>query len=112
MLFGKKCEQIASDYLKKNGYTILARNFLFKGGEIDIIAQKDTDLVFVEVKGRTNVDFASAKESVTISKQKRIKEGCALFLLKNGLNENDFNIRFDVISIENNHIEWIKNAFT
>ncbi len=91
---------------------MLCSNFRYKGGEIDIIAQKGNNLVFVEVKGRRSLSFGSAKEAVVYNKQKRIQEGAKLFMLKNNLNENDYNIRFDIITIENNKVEWVKNAFT
>lgn len=88
------------------------RNFSYRGGEIDIIAKKSFKIAFIEVKGRNNSLFGSAKEAVDYKKQERIKEGARLFMLKNNLNENEFEISFDVISIENNNIEWIENAFT
>lgn len=90
----------------------MARNFSYRGGEIDIIARKNFKIAFIEVKGRNNLLFGSAKEAVDYKKQERIKEGARLFMLKNNLNENEFEISFDVISIENNNIEWIENAFT
>ncbi|OSS42353.1 putative endonuclease [Desulfurella amilsii] len=91
---------------------IVVRNFRYKGGEIDIIAKKGSKLSFVEVKGRKVLSFGSAKEAVNYKKQERIKEGAKLFILKNNLDENSFDISFDVISIENNSIEWVENAFT
>ncbi|MGC8615579.1 MAG: YraN family protein [Desulfurella sp.] len=110
-IFGKKCEYIAVKYVKAQGYVVLSRNFRYKGGEIDIIAKNGNVLIFVEVKGRRNLSFGSAKEAVDQNKQKRIIEGSKLFMLKNNLNENDYNIRFDVITIENNKIEWLQDAF-
>ncbi|MGC8501524.1 YraN family protein [Desulfurella sp.] len=112
LLFGKKCEQIAAKYLQQKGYSILVRNFSYRGGEIDIIAKKDFKIVFIEVKGRNSSLFGNAKEAVNYKKQERIKEGAKLFMLKHNLNENEFEISFDVISIENNNIEWVENAFT
>ncbi|SDC61055.1 putative endonuclease [Desulfurella multipotens] len=111
MVFGQNCEHRAVSYLKAQGYVVLLRNFKYKGGEIDIIAKKGNVLIFVEVKGRRNLSFGSAKEAVDQNKQKRIIEGSKLFMLKNNLNENDYNIRFDVITIENNKIEWLQDAF-
>jgi putative endonuclease len=58
------------------------------------------------------LSFGSAKEAVNYKKQERIKEGAKLFMLQNNIDENLYNISFDVISIENNSIEWIENAFT
>jgi putative endonuclease len=112
LLFGQKCEQIAAKYLEQKGYRVVVRNFRYKGGEIDIIAKKGMKLSFIEVKGRKVLSFGSAKEAVNYKKQERIKEGAKLFMLQNNLDENLYKISFDVISIENNSIEWIENAFT
>ena len=49
---GKKGEDAAAAFLQKKGYKILQRNFHIKGGEIDIVAEKDNTLVFIEVKTR------------------------------------------------------------
>ena len=51
---GSKYEQLAADYLKKQGYCIVERNYYTPYGEIDIIAQQDEVLVFVEIKYRSN----------------------------------------------------------
>ena len=53
---GRFCEAAVADYLIARGYTILAHGFTVKGGEIDLIAENDTSLLFVEVKGRTEGD--------------------------------------------------------
>jgi len=50
-------ERIASDYLISNGYQILERNFYTRYGEIDIVASKDEDIIFVEVKTRKDSDY-------------------------------------------------------
>ena len=53
---GRFCENAVADYLTAQGFTILERGFTVKGGEIDLIAENDTTLLFVEVKGRTESD--------------------------------------------------------
>lgn len=53
---GRFCENAVADYLTAQGYTISARGFTVKGGEIDLIAEDDDTLLFVEVKGRTDGD--------------------------------------------------------
>ena len=72
---GKEGEEMAAMYLIKNGYRIIARNFRYKKSEIDIVAQKDNIIVFIEVKTRTNAFFQEPKLSVTRSKQKQITLG-------------------------------------
>jgi putative endonuclease len=61
-------EDLASDYLRKQGYTIIERNFHAKGGEIDIIAieqAKEPVLCFIEVKTRTSSTFGTPFEAIT-----------------------------------------------
>lgn len=103
-LFGKNAESDACEFLQKEGCQILQRNFSCKFGEIDIIAKKDEILHFIEVKA-TNGEYEAAYR-LTILKMQKILKAVDYYLLKNGLN-NDFQI--DLITIESNKINWIKN---
>ncbi|WP_172197467.1 YraN family protein [Campylobacter sp. RM16188] len=103
-LLGKSAESDACDFLQKEGCQILDRNFSCKFGEIDIIAKKDEILHFVEVKA-TQGDYEAAYR-LTGSKMQKILKAVDYYLLKNGLN-SDFQV--DLITIENNKINWIKN---
>ena len=69
---GSKWEHAAADYLKKSGYEILETNFRCRIGEIDIIAEKDGIIIFVEVKLRTSTEKGMPCEAVDIKKQKKI----------------------------------------
>lgn len=108
-------ENAAEEYLIEMDYDILERNFRLKFGEIDIIAQKDGCIVFVEVKTRKNNMFGEPSEYVDIRKQKRIKKTASVYADL----QND-NVRFDVAEVfyeENNgemfleKINYIENAF-
>ena len=94
---GRYGEQIVVEYLQKNKYKILKRNFYCKQGEIDIIAKDRNEIVFIEVKTRTNVNFGRPSESVNIIKQKHIYEAAKYFLYKSGL--LDRLIRIDVVEV-------------
>ncbi len=94
---GKLGENIATEYLKENGYRIIERNFHCKKGEIDIIAEKSHEYIFIEVKARTNLKYGTPAESVTPIKEKHIKKATEYYLYKYNL-ENCY-IRFDVIEI-------------
>ncbi|MEZ5495678.1 MAG: YraN family protein [Gammaproteobacteria bacterium] len=111
---GDYWENIAYKYLKKNKLKLVQRNYYSKFGEIDLVMQDEKALVFIEVKYRKNSEKVSAIESVTLSKQKKIIQTAKLFLLENN-KYNNWNCRFDVLSIEgdkkNPHIQWFKNAF-
>jgi putative endonuclease len=65
-------EKIAADYLTGLGYTIRERNFRLRVGEIDIIAEKDDFLVFIEVRTRTSNSYGTPEESVTTQKKERL----------------------------------------
>ena len=112
---GASGEETAVKILKKNGYTIIERNYRTRQGEIDIIAVKGRFVVFVEVKLRKNADFAEAREFVTRSKQSRIITTAQIWLSQN---ETELQPRFDVIEIyapegigRRVRIEHIEDAF-
>ena len=113
---GKLGEDLATNYLEENGYSILERNFVIQKAEIDIIAQKDNVLAIVEVKTRSSLDFGSPQDFV---KQKKIQ------LLIKAVNayindrekdfQEDLEIRFDIVAIHKNGesfaIEHLTDAF-
>ena len=65
-------EKIAAEYLTGLGYVIRERNFRLREGEIDIIAEKDDFLVFIEVRTRTSNSYGTPEESVTTQKKERL----------------------------------------
>ena len=111
---GSKGEKEAKEFLISNNYEILRTNFHSPYGEIDIIAQDDETLVFIEVKTRSG-DLDSALNSISISKRKKISKTASYFLSKNHSLEDMFT-RFDVIIILNKKthtsLKHIKEAFT
>ena len=106
---GKKYENIATLYLEKLGYTILDRNFHTRYGEIDIIAEDSSSLVFIEVKGRSSLKFGYPEESINSSKINKLIATAEIYLSKY-VNKEYEEIRFDVIAILNKRIKHIKNA--
>ena len=110
---GKLGEKIASDYLVRNGYEVLAQNFYFDKAEIDIIAKKDANtLVVVEVKTRNSDFFGDPQEFVTSSKIKLLVKAANEYVISNDL---DMEVRFDIIAVIKNKtqekIEHFENAF-
>lgn len=94
--FGSKGEDIACDYLIKNGYEIIDRNVHFsKFCEIDIIAKLKKKFIFVEVKTRKNDGFGSPLEAITKNKYNNIKTGVFSYVQEHNI--KDFQI--DVIGI-------------
>jgi putative endonuclease len=111
--FGKKSENLAVWYLKKNGYKIIEQNYRTPLGEIDIIAQEKKTIVFVEVKSRQSIRYGNPKWAVTPKKQRKVSM-VALQYLKS-TRQMDARARFDVVAVTSNHdqpqIEIVKNAF-
>ena len=89
-------EDAAYSFLKKKKYKILERNFRCKLGEIDIIAQKGEDLIFVEVKTRASDKMGTPAEAVTYYKKQNIIKTAKYYLM---MNPTELNIRFDVIEV-------------
>ncbi|KXH83373.1 YraN family protein [Chryseobacterium kwangjuense] len=111
--FGKIAEDLAAEFLLKNGYTILVRNFRFQKAEIDIIAEKDNLIIVVEVKARSTDTFMLPQEAVTKAKIKSIVSAANHFMEEFNKNQE---VRFDIISLlpdekKNLIIEHIENAF-
>ena len=93
---GRFGEDKAVDYLISAGYTVLQRNFRCRLGEIDIIAQKDGFIAFIEVKLRKNSSYGTAAEFVGNAKQRRILLTAEFFLNSAAVLGQP---RFDVIEI-------------
>lgn len=107
---GNNYEVLAAEYLERNNYTILARNFRVRAGEIDIVAQKDGYIVFVEVKYRSNMHTGAPEDSVDVRKRRQISKVALYFLNKYGYGI-DIPMRFDVITVTKKEIRHIENAF-
>lgn len=106
---GRLGEKKAEEYLKKQGYKILVLNFKTRVGEIDIIAKEKDVIVFIEVKTRRNDDFGTPAEAVNRVKQQKYFKVATEYLKKNKLEDSE--CRFDVIEVEEDKINHIKDAF-
>lgn len=108
---GFEYEKIARNYLLDKGYVILEENFNCRLGEIDVIAVKDGNIHFIEVKGRLNTEHGYPREAVNIRKQKRIILVAKYYFMLMG--NDDVPCQFDVVEIifENKEINHIENAF-
>ncbi|MGC2311001.1 MAG: YraN family protein [Candidatus Babeliaceae bacterium] len=109
---GKRGEILVSRTLEKQQFTIKALNFMHKGGEIDIIAQRKNLMIFVEVKLRRHLYFALS-EIITPSKQKKIIQTACCYKSIHGL--TDMILRFDVafLTLQGTEYEitYIPDAF-
>ena len=107
---GSDKESLAVEYLEKQGYVILERNFMCKKGEIDVIAREDGFLVFVEVKFRTDESAGEPGEAIDVRKQKTIYKVAEYYIYSKHLCE-DIPCRFDAVTIVDDRISLVKNAF-
>ena len=107
-------ETLAFHYLKRQGYTILSRNYKCRLGEIDVVAKEGDVLSFVEVKTRTSDEKGSPAESVHQFKQRQITSVAKCYLQHH--NCWDMPCRFDVVCVlmkqgQEANIELIRDAF-
>jgi putative endonuclease len=110
--FGKEAEEMAKQFLKKNGYTILHSNWRFKKYEIDIIGQINDTIVFFEVKARSTDAFGDPEMFVTPKKQKFLVTAANQYLQDN---EIALEARFDIVSVlqinNNLTVKHLEGAF-
>ena len=107
---GSDREKQAAEYLIKQGMRIVERNFRCKLGEIDLIGWHQDYLVVVEVKYRSSSVKGSAVDAVDGRKQSRICRVADAYRKIHHIG-NHVGIRYDVVAIQGDNIEWITNAF-
>nr|WP_321221145.1 YraN family protein [uncultured Psychroserpens sp.] len=109
---GKKGEELAVNFLLKNDYEILAKNYVYQKAEVDIIAKKDNILAIVEVKTRTSKDFGDPQQFLKPKQIQRIIKAVDYFVNDNSM---DVDVRFDIIAIVLNKkgmsLEHLEDAF-
>ena len=109
---GKLGEELAVEFLEKNGYTILETNWTFQKAEVDIIAKKDGILAVVEVKTRSSIDFGLPQDFVKPKKIQLLVIAINEYVLSNDL---DLEVRFDIIALHKEgkdfKMEHLEDAF-
>jgi putative endonuclease len=114
---GQQAEQQALRFLKQQGLKLITHNYYCRQGEIDLIMTDQQTLVFIEVRYRKNAHYGSGAESVTNSKQKKVRRTAEHYLLHKTKSPAPA-CRFDVVAIypsdtaqSSLQFDWIKNAF-
>jgi len=109
---GNKGEQLAVEFLEKNEYIILERNWRSGKSEIDIIARQSHRIIFAEVKTRSSTYFGMPETAVTQKKQNQLVKGAIEYLHKV---QHEGALRFDIISVlifkEGVEIKHFEDAF-
>jgi putative endonuclease len=100
---GKIGEDLAVRELERRGYAITARRYRTRCGEIDIVAERDGVLVFVEVKARGDAEFGTAAEAVTPWKQRRLTRMARDYLTREHIADRP--CRFDVVTVMFDSVE-------
>jgi putative endonuclease len=93
---GKLGEEMAVEFLQKDGYAILETNWTFQKAEIDIIAKKENTLAVVEVKTRSSLEFGLPQDFVKSKKIQLLVKAVNAYVIENDL---DIEVRFDIIAI-------------
>lgn len=110
---GKEGEKIAKAFLLKKGYNIIHSNWRIGNLEVDLIAEDQEEIVFIEVKTRTDEDYDSALESVTMDKEHNLVNAANIYLQQLSF---EAPCRFDVIAVKNMEKKWsilhITDAFS
>ncbi|MDX1637490.1 MAG: YraN family protein [Balneolaceae bacterium] len=94
---GEEGEDLAVSYLESKDYTILERNYFFEHAEVDIVAYDQKQIIFVEVKYRSDTTFGEPEDAVSQEKQENIFKAAEAWLYERKMDGSP--VRFDVISI-------------
>jgi putative endonuclease len=93
---GKRGERVAEKYLEKEGYCVLERNYKNKYSEIDLIVKKGKELVFVEVRSKTEENFGSPEETVKEKKKRKLRQNALAYT---SFNNYDGPYRIDLVCV-------------
>lgn len=108
---GQHGEDLAHRYLRKTGFTVVARNWRPPqgGGEIDIVAWEGDWLVFVEVKTRTSAEISAPERDIDLEKIRALRRAARDYIRRSGADAS--RVRFDAISIAGRTIDHLRDAF-
>jgi Predicted endonuclease distantly related to archaeal Holliday junction resolvase len=109
---GREGEELVASTLAAEGWSVVARNFRWKGGEVDIVAARGGILCFVEVKSWDSMGRAELESAIGADKRRRIVETAKIFLSRYR-EYNGWSVRFDVVLVRGDEIiERYPSAFT
>lgn len=94
---GSKGENLAAEFLERKGFTVVARNYRYNRGEIDLIVQRDNWLIFVEVKTRRSSEYGEPEDFVDGLKIKKMFEAAEDYIFRFDWQGH---VRFDVVSVK------------
>lgn len=112
---GRAAEEAAASYMEQQGWLIVERNWTCRSGELDIIAEKEGILLFVEVRSRSGTGYGLPAESIDGRKIQQVRRTAEVYLHRFGI--SDRQIRFDAVAVmlgrnlEIRSLEHIEDAF-
>ncbi len=109
-LTGQQAETNAKDYLQKQGLDFIEQNFRCRRGELDLVMRDGEEFVFVEVKYRSNRSHGSAVDYFDARKKRKVETAIAYYMHQHQLNPSIVPHRLDLIAIDNERIDWIKQV--
>ncbi len=105
-------EELVARWYTSHGFTVVARNWTMRGGELDIVAHADNVLVVCEVKARASSQFGDPIEAITPRKVARVQRAGYAFLAEWKQQHSSFcTLRFDVATVLGTHLEVHENFF-
>ncbi len=105
---GQIAEQSARRYLERRGLRFIEQNVRYRFGEIDIVMKDGSDWVFVEVKYRSPSQYGGAVNALSHAQTLRIRKAASHYIQ---INRIDAICRFDVVAVDPDAIQWIRDAF-
>lgn len=108
-VLGAAGEERAASWYERHGYTVLARNWRCRDGELDLVVAERRAVVFVEVKTRRSARFGHPLEAVTPAKQARMRRLALAYLRETGTRARS--LRFDVVAILGEELQVVPGAF-
>lgn len=109
---GQYYEDRACRFLCAAGLTLIAKNCILQLGEIDLIMQDGSCLVFVEVRYRQSELYGDAQSTITRSKQNKVIRAAYSWMQQQKIDIETQEFRFDVFATTGEYSHWLKNAFS
>lgn len=110
MTSGQRAEQLACEYLQREGLKLLDRNVHSRVGEIDLLMRDGDELVVIEVRSRRAGALVSAADSLSTQKQRRLIQATRQWLNRNPQFAEQ-PLRFDAVLLDGSKLNWVRDAF-